>query len=41
MKRAHLEEKIFKGLMRGAFVFVAFGLVMILLTVIVKGLQLD
>lgn len=38
MKRAHLEEQIFIGLMRGAFVFVAFGLIMILLTVIVKGL---
>ena len=38
MKRAHLEEKIFIGLMRAAFVFVAFGLIMILLTVIVKGL---
>lgn len=38
MKRARLEEKIYSGLMRGAFVFVAFGLIMILLTVIVKGL---
>lgn len=38
MKRAHLEDQIFIGLMRGAFVFVAFGLIMILLTVIVKGL---
>ncbi|MBI5567138.1 MAG: phosphate ABC transporter permease, partial [Chloroflexi bacterium] len=38
MKRARLEEKIFIGLMRGAFVFVAFGLIMILLTVVIKGL---
>ncbi len=38
MKRARLEEKIFIGLMRGAFAFVALGLIMILLTVIVKGL---
>lgn len=38
MKRARLEEKVFISLMRAAFVFVAFGLIMILLTVIVKGL---
>jgi phosphate transport system permease protein len=38
MKRAHLEEKIFIGLMRGAFLFVAVGLSMILLTVVIKGL---
>jgi len=38
MKRARVEERTFIGLMRGAFVFVAVGLIMILLTVIVKGL---
>ncbi len=38
MKRAHLEEVIFKGLMRGAFVFVVLGLIMIVLTVVIKGL---
>ena len=38
MRKARLEEAIFKGLMRGAFAFVAFGLIMILLTVVIKGL---
>ena len=38
MRKARWEELIFKGLMRSAFVFVAFGLIMILLTVVIKGL---
>jgi phosphate transport system permease protein len=38
MRKARLEEAIFKGLMRSAFAFVAFGLIMILLTVVIKGL---
>ena len=36
--RRHVEEAIFKALMIGSFLFVAGGLVFILLTVIVKGL---
>jgi phosphate transport system permease protein len=38
MKRARVEERIFIGLMRGAFAFVALGLIMIVLTVVIKGL---
>jgi phosphate transport system permease protein len=38
MKQSHLEEKIFIGLMRSAFGFVALGLIMIVLTVVIKGL---
>lgn len=38
MRKARWEESIFKGLMRGAFAFVALGLLMILLTVVIKGL---
>ncbi len=36
--RRHVEEAIFKALMKGSFVAVAFGLGWVLLTVIVKGL---
>ena len=38
LQRRHLEETIFKGLMLSAFLFVGLGVVLILLTVIVKGL---